>query len=381
MKRLPVKVIHVFGSLNIGGAESRIMDVFRKIDQRQVVFDFVSMDMSENQFFEREIEFLNGRINKIPSPREVGILKHLKTLIRIFKENNKEGALIVHSHTLHHCGIVMLAAKIAKVKIRISHARSTSSKNKGVKANLMIKIGKVLISSFATEMLAITEETARFLYLEKHIKNSKVKIIPNAIELENYKEIPRNKLSKLKREFEILEDDVVIGHVGRFEEMKNHRFLIKLFEKYNKIKPESILVLIGDGSLKLEMEKLVKELKMYDKVKFLGLREDVYLWMNIFDLVIMPSIFEGLPGLASESQAAGTPCILSDSITRKSDLGLGLVTYKGITDSFESWLKAIDKSLNVKSPSFENIKKKFDENNLSLSKEIELLYKIYNICL
>lgn len=381
MENSIVKVIHVFGSLNVGGAESRIMDVFRKIDRKRVMFHFISLDESTNQFFENEINSLSGVVDKVPSPRIIGVINHINALVKIFKKNNKNGKLIVHAHTLHHCGIVMLAAKIAKVKIRISHARSTGSKNKGLKTNIMIRVGKILISNLATEMLAITEETARFLYAKRHVENNRVKIIPNAIELENYKEIPRDELSKLKSEFKIFEDDVVIGHVGRFEEMKNHRFLIKLFEKYHKVNPKSTLVLIGEGSLKLEMEQLVKDLKLYDKVKFLGLRDDVYLWMNIFDLVIMPSLFEGLPGLASESQAAGTPCILSDTITQKSDLGLGLVTYKSITDSFESWLKAIDRSLNVKPPSFVKIEKKFDENNLSLSKEIELLYKIYNICL
>jgi len=373
------KVIHVFGSLNIGGAESRMMDVFRKIDKNKVNFHFISLETSENQFFEKEIKTHKGMIDKIPSPREIGIIKHLIELVKIFKENNKDGKLIVHAHTLHHCGIVMLAAKLAKVKIRISHARNTKSQHNGFKAKYTIGLGKVLIAVFATEKLALTKEAANFLYIKTYINNNRFKIVPNAIELDKYDNILEDKLLKLKTQFKIQEDFIIVGHVGRFEKMKNHKFLIELYSEYFKQNPRSILVLIGDGSLRVEIQQLVDELRLTNNVLFLGIRDDVHLWMNIFNVVVMPSLFEGLPGLALESQAAGTPCLLSNEITNKADLGLGLVSYLDLNSNIKSWLIELEKKLDIKKPTFQQIEKKFDERNLSLNKEIKLLYKIYKV--
>jgi glycosyltransferase EpsF len=243
----------------------------------------------------------------------------------------------------------------------------------------MVFIGKILISVFATEMLAITKESADFLFFKKYIKNKKVKIVPNAIQLDIYKNISNEEIIKLKKQYTITSNNVVIGHVGRFEVMKNHKFLIDLFFDYNKLNPNSILVLIGDGTLKMVMEKLVKDLGLNNNVIFLGIRSDVYLWMNIFDLVLLPSLFEGLPGVASEAQAAGTPCVLSNTITNKSDLGLGLLRYLSITGDKGDWIKAINYYIKTNKPSFSLIENKFDEKNLSLSKGIEVLNKIYKI--
>ena len=374
-----INVIHVFGSLNVGGAESRMMDIYRKIDRNKVNFNFVSLDLSENQYFEEEIKLRGGNINKVNSPREIGVLSHLKELIKIFKVNNDNGKLIIHAHTLHHCGLVMLAAKLSKVKIRISQSRATNTQHTNIKSRIMVFIGKILISVFATEMLAITKESADFLFFKKYIKNKKVKIVPNAIQLDIYKNISNEEIIKLKKQYSITSNNVVIGHVGRFEVMKNHKFLIDLFFDYNKLNPNSILVLIGDGTLKMVMEKLVKDLGLNNNVIFLGIRSDVYLWMNIFDVVLLPSLFEGLPGVASEAQAAGTPCVLSDTITNKSDLGLGLLRYLSITGDKGDWIKAINYYIKTNKPSFSLIENKFDEKNLSLSKGIEVLNKIYKI--
>jgi len=374
-----VNVIHVLGSLNVGGAESRIMDIYEKIDSNKIKFEFVSMDMSHNQFFEDNILLKGGKVHKIDSPRKVGLFYHFKQLVEIFNKKNKDGNLIVHAHTLHHCGIVMLAAKISNVKIRITQSRNTKSQHNNLKNKILIILGKFLIYFFATDKLAITEASAKFLYYNTDIKNKKVKIVPNAINLDKYKNISVENIIKLKKEYNINSNQKVIGHVGRFEQMKNHKFLIKLFFEYRSQNPNSILILIGDGSLKKETKDLVDDLKLTDNVLFLGIRNDVHFWMNIFDVVLLPSLFEGLPGVVSEEQAAGTPCILSNNITRKSDLNLGLLTYVKLNDTKQAWINAIKDKMNFKTLSFNLIEEKFDKNNLSLNKGIEALNKIYNI--
>ena len=154
-----------------------------------MTFDFISLDLSENQFYEKDIESLGGKIHKIGTPRNTGFILHLIRLIRIFKKYNLNKNLIVHSHTLHHCGLVMLAAKVAGVKNRISQARSSRFKDTGFKSRLFVFIGKLLIYFFATNKLAITQSTSRFLYFKCDINNGKVNVVPNAINLDKFENI------------------------------------------------------------------------------------------------------------------------------------------------------------------------------------------------
>lgn len=374
-----IKVIHVFGSLNVGGAESRIMDVFRKIDKSKVMFDFITLDVSENQYFENEIRSLGGTIFKVPSPIKVGFFKHLNIMKNIFKTENKDCDLIVHAHTLHHCGIVLLAAKMANVRIRIAHARNTKAQQTGVIAKVYVFIGRTMIKIFATERLSISREAAEFLYGKRYLRSGKVLILPNAIDLAKYEHISEIEIKKLKTKYNINENQIVIGHVGRFEPVKNHQFLIQIFSEFCKNHPNSKLILIGDGLLRNDMELLVNKLNLNNDVVFLGIRNDVEVWMKIFDTVVLPSHFEGLCGVALEAQAAGTPSLLSKGIPRSVNLNLGLVTFLPLNENVKFWVSEVEKKLTTKKPSWKEISYQFEKYNMSLEKEISMLKDIYQL--
>lgn len=363
-------VIQVFGSLDAGGAESRMMDVFRAIDRSKYRFIFVSLDTSEGQFYEEEIRSLGAEIIKIESPRRTGVWRHFRQLHELFLSLKSAGkADCVHAHTSYHIGIVLLAARRARIPVRIAHARTTSSINRGGLANkLMIAVGKRLIKSFATHRLALNEETALSLYGSV----SSIQIIPNAIPLKLYSEaLPADIYA------DIPADATVICHIGRFQPMKNHEFLLKLFAEYLKEHPDSWLILVGEGPLRPAAESLVKELNIGNRVKFTGLRRDIPQILSRASVFVFPSKYEGLGGVVLEAQSAGVGCVVSDTLPRNVDMGLDMVDFVSLEASVACWVEAIDNSLSKSRPDYEARYAAFDRRGFTLEHEIKLLTSIY----
>lgn len=360
-----IRVLQVFASLNVGGAESRMMDVFRCIDKDEFHFDFLTMQLEE-QYFEQEIRSLGGNVIKIAPPRESGTLNNLKELIRIMREGNYD---VVHAHTSYHCGIVMLAAKRAKVPVRISHSRTTGSKNQGVKTHIMLRLGRFLIGRYANQCLAVSKDAGEYLFGSKSFS-----VLPNAINLRNYEIIDYSYIATLKNTFGISDSDIVLGQVGRFEQMKNHSFTLQLFSEYYRKHPTAKLVLIGDGPLRQQYEEVAAQLECSKQIIFTGVRSDVPYWMHIFHILLVPSTYEGFPGVILEAQASGIPVLKSDGFSNATDLNLGLVCTCKLNDT-EDWLNHLE--CNHYAPSDDQIKKAFYKKGLSIENEIHSLEEIY----
>lgn len=378
MNKEQIIVIHIFASLNAGGAESRILDVYRKIDRNRVQFHFISLDTQSHQFYEEEILSLGGKIYKIPSPREIGFVKHFRQLKSIFKHYFVNNA-VVHSHTLHHSGLVLLAARASGLKTRIAHARSTSSRHKGFVSRMFVNIGRILINMNATYRLGVVSEANAFLYGKRNINKPNTLVIPNAIDLESYMTVAEEEIKSLKEEYNLLNAKYIIGHVGRFETMKNHTFLIKVFDSFLKENKDSVLVLIGSGRLKNETEELVRKLGLSDHIRFLGTRRDINKWMNIFDLVVVPSLFEGMCGVVLESQAAGTPCLCSVNVPNPVDMNLGIVRFIELSQPLQFWVENMEELLKINKVPNNKIVARFQERKFSLDEEITTLYRLYGV--
>lgn len=371
---MPELIIQVFGSLGAGGAESRMMDVYRNIDKQHVQFAFVILDKSENQFYEKEIRSLGGRVIKVSSPREKGFMGHLVELLSTFKYLKQKGAVAIHSHTLYHSGAVCMAARMAAIPVRITHSRSTDTLNgKTIVGRMQVNIGKILIKVFATRRLALNKECAEYLYGKGCVESGKVTILPNAIDLTKYKIKKRVELP------DVPDDALVIGHVGRFQPMKNHTFLIDFFAKFHTLYPESYLVMVGDGPQCQKITDKVESLNLSKYVRFLGLRNDVYSLMSRFNLFVFPSIFEGLPGVLLEAQAAGTPSLVSDTVASTADMNLGLIKFIGLNRDLSEWCGEAVGLLKKERPDFADIEAAFKKRHFTLEQEIGELYSIYGV--
>jgi len=365
-------IVQVFGSLDAGGAESRMMDVFRAIDRTKYKFIFISLDTKSEQFYEKDILSLGGKIIKISSPRDVGIIRHFKEMVSVFRHLYNQGANVIHSHTSYHSGLVLTAARIAGFKIRIAHARTTSSINKNsLSQRLQIWIGKYLIKMNATSRLALNDETAVALFGKKS-DGKNILVIPNAINLERYRlATPASDLSNIPT------TSTVIGHIGRFQPMKNHKFVIDFFTEFKKRHDDSYLILVGDGPLLTEIQEYVNVLGIGKYVKFLGLRKDVPNILKRINLFLFPSLFEGLGGSVIEAQASGIPCLVSDSLPRNVDMGLQLVKFYDLNEPFSSWVAEAEQLLTLHKSDFEYIYNTFNDKGFTLDSEIKQLTAIY----
>ncbi len=334
MRQAKYHILHVFGNMNCGGAENRIMDLYRYIDRSEIQFDFLVLFQGEH-YFDEEIKRLGGKIFSVRHPRE-SILGHIFDVYKVMKNEGPFQA--VHSHTSYHSGLVLLIAKFAGIKNRIAHARTTSTKDvRSIRKRMLLFLGRFLIFLSYTKLVAISKTAAEFLFGEKSIKNEKVIIVPNSINLDSYKMVRDEEISQIKNQFNISSNKLVIGHVGRFSFMKNHKFIIDVANSLKEMKIDFVVILVGDGELKNEIENKVKESSLEENIIFLGIRDDVPTLMNVFDVLIMPSLFEGLGGVVIEAQAAGTPSIVADTLPSEVDLGLEIVEFLSLDEPSEVW--------------------------------------------
>lgn len=371
----PIRVLQIFGSLNMGGAETRMMDIYRGLDREKYAFDFLTMDLSE-QYYEAEIRNLGGRIFKIPPPR-VNPLANLRAIEKILRENGPYDA--VHAHTSFHCGFAVLAAARADVPVRIAHSRTTGSKQGGAKQKMMLTVGRALIARYATHRLAISEAAARYLFGKNALQKQNVRVLPNAIDTTPYFSSPDCSVVDLYESFGLCNNDFILGHIGRFAPMKNQAFLLDLYRAVLEKKQNARLVFIGDGSMRAEIEAKAAQYGLTDRVVFTGVRNDVYRWLHLFDVVVMPSLYEGLCGVAIEAQAAGTPCVLSDAIPQaETDLQLGLTRYLPLTAPQSDWVDAVLAAESLPKVPQTTIERVFDERGYTADSARQAMCAIYS---
>ena len=171
------------------------------------------------------------------------------------------------------------------------------------------------------------------------------------------------------------EGKFVVGHIGRFNLQKNHQFLIDAFYEFQKNKTDAILVLIGDGELRKEIERKVSSLNMEDKVQFLGVRDDVDKLYQALDLFVFPSLFEGLPVVLVETQAADLPCIISDTITNEVVINDN-VTVLDLDSGSTVWASKIEKiySSNIERKDTSMMLTQAGYNIVDVAKKLENFY-------
>lgn len=304
----PIRVLNLFTIMNRGGAETMVMNYYRKIDREKVQFDFL-VHREEEGAYEKEIKELGGRIYRMPPiyPQNFSLYKKK---IREFFEEHKEYK-IIHSHMSELGYFALREAKRQGIPVRICHAHNAPH---GFEWKMLVRnYFKKKMMPYLTHMFMCGKESGDWLYGKEH--EDKFIQLNNAIDAEKFR-YNEKKEQEIRKELDV-EGKFVIGHVGRFFKQKNHTFLIDIFKEIQEKKKNAVLLLVGTGELKEEIEHKVKDLGLEKKVRFLGVRSDVNKIMECFDVFLFPSLFEGLPVTMVEAQAAGNLCIISDSIPRE----------------------------------------------------------------
>lgn len=330
----PIRILHVFGRLDAGGAESRTMDIYRNIDRNKIQFDFV-VHTEDKSFFTDEVIELGGKIHSFPRFNGKNIFAYRKQWETFFSQNPNYN--IVHGHMTTTAFIYLKAAKKFNVPIRIAHSRNAN------RETIIKKILSRFSKESATHLFAVSKLAGISEFGLKAFENGQVRVIPNAIDAKKYEfncEIRNIK----RKEFNIGNENLFIN-VASFTKQKNHSFLLEIFNDILKEEPKSKLLLVGDGKLRLEIEKKIKELKIEKSVIIAGVRSDVPELLQSADALIFPSFYEGLPGVVLEAQAAGLPCVISKSIT--DEVGItNLVEFISLNKNTTYWSKEIFRKIN-----------------------------------
>lgn len=187
---------------------------------------------------------------------------------------------------------------------------------------------------FATNYFACSEHAGEWLFGKRVLKEGKITVIKNAIDVDKFKydAIMRDKMRKKLG----VKDKIVFGHVGRFAKQKNHDFLIDVFFDIYQKRKDVVLLLIGEGSLEEKIKEKVKEKKLDDVVKFLGTKENVNDYMQAMDIFLFPSLYEGLGIVLVEAQCSGLMCVASTEVPKEVELTQNIFFAENRIDIWES---------------------------------------------
>ncbi|MGP4074896.1 glycosyltransferase family 1 protein [Halobacillus sp. K22] len=363
----PIRILQVVGGMNRAGTETMLMNLYRNMDRKQIQFDFISYS-PEEAHYDEEIKRLGGRIFHLSHTYSI------KELYQIIKKNGPYQA--IHSHTLFHCGISNLAAWLAGIKTRVSHAHTTLDKSDSLMRKMYLFCMRGAVRIFSTHYLACSEKAGLYLFGKNAPSHPKYKYFPNLINYQDYWKVHDDEVKALKDELD-LENKLVVGHVGRFVDAKNHHFLLDvmkvLIQKNNNIQ----LLLVGDGDLKKEIEAKAREYKLENHIRFLGIRQDIPTLLHCMDVFVFPSTYEGLGLVLLEAQATGLPCVVSEAVQPEADLNLDLMKKLELHSGPDLWAEKIMEQVGQKEESKEKIQDRFENHEYSVPQAVHKIMKIY----
>jgi glycosyltransferase involved in cell wall biosynthesis len=361
------RALHIINRLNTGGVERWLLGIAEGLQDSPTQIDVLVHTEDPSELDE---PFTNTGSKIIKCQYDRNPLSYAFRLYSILKRNPRYD--IVHSHVDHFSGLVLMVAYFAGVRLRICHSHSNRESiepKKGLRAWYLL-VMKWFIRIFANKYVAVSKEAQRSLY-GTVVPPDKLEILYCGIKHLNNITIHEN----LRSELGLSDSTLVVGHVGRLSEPKNHTFLLKIFATLIQ-KVDATLVLVGDGELRIDIENEIAELQLTDKVKILGMRSDaVDIMASAFDVMLFPSLYEGLPLTVVEAQVAGVPILVADNITKEAGFDSQYVQYASLLDSTDVWAS---KLLEMKKYSDVSIlQKKFKDTDFYMPNHIKKLEQLY----
>lgn len=355
------------GVITSGGVESIVFSYCSALDKNKYQYDIVYEDTSERSIPETLINMGTGHFC-IPSIKHP--LKYIRSLCKIIRNGKYR---IIHCNISTLSVFPLIAAVICGVKVRIIHNHSTSSKLE-TKRNIAKKLLRPISRSLSNKWCACSEKAGRWMYGDKAFESGKVKVIKNCTDTGKYA-YSEEKREEIRKEFNF-ENKTVVGHIGRFVTVKNHRFLIDIFEAYRKINADSVLLLVGEGPMEQEIREYAVQKGLSDTMIFAGVRNDADKIYSAMDVFLLPSLYEGLPVVSVEAAAAGLPQILSNEVTKETHFNES-VRYLPI-DNASEWADEIN---NMTHFDRKKLSDSFSDSDYGIKKCVKELENYYDECL
>lgn len=332
-----MRILYIVGRLGMGGDSAAIFSTLDMLIEGEKIrvndVDFLTHDIGYNQNKVKELRQKGHNVYILPGDvRKMGPVNYFFAVYNLLKKKGPYD--VVHIHTSLQSGIALLAAKMCCVPKRICHAHTNSIQRKASTLSKFIAtpIFKILIDFSTTDKVACGKMAGEFLY-----GNHFFRILKNGIDLEAFKAVTQEDIKNIRSELMDEREQILVGHIGRFSEMKNQKYIISLAERMKETNVKFILV--GDGEGYENIKQIADEKSL--PIKFLGRRNDIPQLLMAFDLLVLPSLQgEGFPVTLVEAQAAGCPCVVSTNVTREANLGLNLVEFVDL-ENCQEWIKQV----------------------------------------
>ncbi len=372
---MKVKVLIFVDRLLVGGIQVFIKNVIEHIDREKFQIELLVLDDGNEYPLETTLKKQGIIIHKLDNvwirhPQD--LITHSKEIKRFFKEHNDYSVVHMNSGSKNYP--VLKYAKQYGIPMRIAHSHNidfqTSSKSQKLLGNYM----KFYLKKYATDYFGCSKKAGEWLFGKKIVKQQNFKVIPNAIDYELFK--PNiNMRDEIRSMLNVSEDELVLGHVGRFTHQKNHEFLIEIFKSVLQSNPKAKLLLVGEGELQESIKKRVNELEIEEKVIFAGFQKNVNEYMQAMDVFVFPSKFEGLGIVLIEAQANGMLCFASENVIPDEAKVSSVLEFISLEESYEYWAKKILMADNFKKNTFQEIKNK----GYIIEDMVQVVEKLYEL--
>lgn len=345
----PIRVLHIFGALNPGGVELLVMNIYRCIDREKVQFDF-ALTEGKKSFFDDEVLSLGGRIFYFDKSKSM--MSNLSQILA-----TKGPFKVMHSHLYFYSGAILSNAKRHGVPIRIAHAHNTSfGQVYTLKRRAYEWLMRKLILQNATDLLGCSTDACEFVFGDGCMNDPRCSVMYNGFDVDAF---AYNKCNgdAIRKQYGI-EDKLVVGHVGRFEEQKNHTQLVEQFAAIKKRREDAVLLCVGRGSLMAEIRAKCEKLGVSDSVIFAGAQKDTPSYYSAMDVFLFPSLYEGLGSVLIEAQANGLHVVTSKTVVPGDINVTGNATFVPLEVPADGWAEAVLASANRSTDNTENEKVK-----------------------
>lgn len=325
----PIRVLQIMPAMDAGGMETFVMNVYRAIDRERVQFDFL-YHYDKPCFYDYEIQALGGRITKLTVRQDNNLPRYLHQLDQLFARHTEYR--IVHGHYSGFGMFYNAAARRRGVPVRVGHSHNTA-----YEPNLIGRLDRVMSARFnrdLTDRFACSRKAGEMLF-----GASPFTVLPNGVDTDAFARHDPEARARLREHLGVAPGELLLGHVGRFSAQKNHTGLLRIFAAVRRRRPDARLLLLGTGPLEQETRALADRLGVADRVIFAGVRTNVQAFYHAMDAFLLPSLFEGLPVVLVEAQAAGLPCFVADTIDRGAAFASG-VEFLPLEDP-EAWADAL----------------------------------------
>lgn len=331
MARRALRVLHVVGGMPRAGTETWLMHLLRHVDRNVLAMDFL-VHHTDPQAYDDEIRRRGASL--IPCLRTYSYARNLLKVLADYGPYD-----IVHSHVQHYGGVVLTLAAMAKIPVRVAHSHNDTVAEtlaSGWQRRAYVRVMNALVQRFSTHGIAVSTRAAVALFGSRWRRDSRWHVMPCGLDLRPFQ--ASYDRDAVRSECGVPRNAFVVGHVGRFVEQKNHAFLLDIFAAVVRRQPQAVLVLVGEGRLRPAVERRAESLGLKDRVRCLGVREDVPKLMGgLFDVFVFPSRWEGLGLVLVEAQAAGLPCVISDVVPGEADIVSELISRVSLNSPAEIW--------------------------------------------